>query len=67
MLLGIGTDLLCLRRFFDICQRRGADRVARKILSEREFAEYLKKGKDGWRYLASRFSVKEAAYKAMYP
>lgn len=42
MILGIGVDLLHIPRFRQLIQRRGLDRVARRILSKPEAAEFGK-------------------------
>ena len=68
MIYGIGTDICDVRRIDASLQRHG-ERFAKKILSEAEFATW--KGRSmrwperGTRYLATRFSVKEAFSKAI--
>ena len=63
---GIGIDLLCMKRFAEFVNRRGIEKVAKRILSSSEI-ETLNEEKDKINFLATRFSVKEAAYKAFYP
>jgi len=69
--LGIGVDVLHVPRIVDLIKRRTAKRLALRILCEDEFAAWESiSGKDHarrTRFLAVRFSVKEAAYKALYP
>jgi holo-[acyl-carrier-protein] synthase len=67
MIYGIGTDICDVRRIRASLQRHG-ERFARKILSDREMAVW-KSRTDRWperglRYLATRFSAKEAFSKA---
>ncbi|KAG9027714.1 hypothetical protein FRB95_007446 [Tulasnella sp. JGI-2019a] len=73
MILGIGVDILQLIRFKSLTSRRGIERVARRILSQEELVEFdhrlgstVAPG-DLLKYLAVRWAVKEAAYKALYP
>lgn len=40
MILGIGVDLLSLSRFRGLINRRGVDRLARRILSNEERKEW---------------------------
>ena len=68
MIYGIGTDICDVRRIRASLARHG-DRFARKILSEAEFATWHARSarwpERGIRYLATRFSAKEAFSKAI--
>lgn len=68
MIYGIGTDICDVRRIRDSLERHG-DRFARRILSEAEFATWKARTarwpERGLRYLATRFSAKEAFSKAI--
>ena len=68
MIFGIGTDICDVRRIRQSLARHG-DRFAKKILSEAEFNTWQARGarwpERGVRYLASRFSAKEAFSKAI--
>jgi holo-[acyl-carrier protein] synthase/beta-N-acetylhexosaminidase len=68
MIYGIGTDICDVRRIRASLERHG-DRFADKILSEAEFATWKARGQRwperGVRYLATRFSAKEAFSKAI--
>ena len=68
MIYGIGTDICDVRRIRDSLARHG-DRFAAKILSEGEFATWQARSQRwperGIRYLATRFSAKEAFSKAI--
>jgi len=66
-LLGVGIDIVHLPRMVALIARRGSERVANRILSSEEVAAWRTTSSDTARFLAVRFSVKEAAYKAMYP
>jgi holo-[acyl-carrier-protein] synthase len=65
---GIGTDICDVRRIRASLERHG-DRFAHKILSEAEFATWKARSarwpERGVRYLATRFSAKEAFSKAI--
>jgi holo-[acyl-carrier protein] synthase len=68
MIFGIGTDLCDIRRIEGTLQRRG-DRFAEKVLGQREIEVFRQRrarepGR-GLRYLATRFSAKEAFSKAI--
>ncbi|KAI5449745.1 hypothetical protein NCC49_004110 [Naganishia albida] len=75
MITGIGVDILHLSRLRHLIHRRGADRLARRILAAGEMAEFRALSSPGkeesieeqTRYLASRWAAKEALYKAAYP
>jgi holo-[acyl-carrier protein] synthase len=68
MIYGIGTDICDVRRIRTTLSRQG-DRFAQKILSDAEFATYQARSARwpdrGVRYLATRFSAKEAFSKAI--
>ena len=63
MIYGIGTDVCDVRRIRASLERHG-ERFALKILSDAEFATWQQRSKRlperGVRYLATRFSAKEA-------
>ena len=63
MIAGIGTDIVEVRRMYDALERRG-DRLARRLLSDAELAEYHASN-DPARFLAKRFAAKEAILKAL--
>lgn len=68
MIYGIGTDICDIRRIEATWQRQG-ERFVRKVLSEGEFLVWQQRSarwpKRGLRYLATRFSAKEAFSKAV--
>ncbi len=68
MIYGLGTDICDVRRIRDSLERHG-ERFARKILSEAELATWRSRSarwpERGVRYLATRFSAKEAFSKAV--
>ncbi len=68
MIYGIGNDICDVRRIRASLARHG-DRFASKILSEAEFATWKARSARwpdrGVRYLATRFSAKEAFSKAI--
>ena len=68
MIYGIGTDICDVRRIRESIERHG-DRFAHKVLSEAEFkvwkARTARWPERGVRYLATRFSAKEAFSKAV--
>ncbi|HVE54145.1 MAG TPA: holo-ACP synthase [Ramlibacter sp.] len=68
MIYGIGTDICDVRRIRASLDRHG-DRFARKILSDAEFTTWQARSarwpERGLRYLATRFSAKEAFSKAV--
>ena len=68
MIYGIGTDICDIRRIRASLARHG-DRFAEKILSESELATWRARSarwpERGVRYLATRFSAKEAFSKAI--
>ena len=68
MIFGIGTDICDIRRIEATFQRQG-ERFAQKVLGEQELVIWQRRG-DRWpqrglRYLATRFSAKEAFSKAI--
>jgi holo-[acyl-carrier protein] synthase len=68
MIHGIGTDICDVRRIRASFERHG-ERFARKVLSEGELAVWKARSarwpERGLRYLATRFSAKEAFSKAV--
>jgi holo-[acyl-carrier-protein] synthase len=68
MIYGIGTDICDIRRIKDSLARHG-ERFAQKILSEGELTTWRARSQRwperGVRYLATRFSAKEAFSKAI--
>jgi len=68
VIYGIGTDICDIRRISATLERQG-ERFARKVLGEAEFAVWQARSarwpKRGLRYLATRFSAKEAFSKAV--
>ena len=68
MIYGLGTDICDVRRIRDSLDRHG-ERFARKILSEAELSTWRARStrwpERGVRYLATRFSAKEAFSKAV--
>ncbi len=68
MIYGIGTDLCDLRRMAQTLERRG-DRFAERVLGPAELQVFqVRRGRHparGLRFLATRFSAKEAFSKAI--
>lgn len=68
MIVGIGTDLIDIRRVRDTVERRG-ERFALKVLGPQELAVYrartARSAPRGLSFLATRFSAKEAFSKAI--
>jgi holo-[acyl-carrier-protein] synthase len=68
MIYGLGTDICDVRRIRDSLERHG-ERFARKLLSEGELSTWRARSarwpERGVRYLATRFSAKEAFSKAV--
>jgi holo-[acyl-carrier protein] synthase len=68
MIFGIGTDVCDVRRIRAAVERNG-DRFATRVLSEDELAVWRRRSarwpERGLRYLATRFSAKEAFSKAV--
>ncbi|KAH8118456.1 4'-phosphopantetheinyl transferase [Phellopilus nigrolimitatus] len=66
-ILGLGVDIVHLPRIAALITRRGSERFANRVLSHEEIRDWKRESEGSLRYLAVRFSVKEAAYKALYP
>ncbi|KAG2013730.1 hypothetical protein CC2G_010608 [Coprinopsis cinerea AmutBmut pab1-1] len=71
-ILGIGVDIIHTPRISALLKKRYAGRFVKKILSPAEYSGWVNLSTSGTsgdlvRYLAVRWSVKEAAYKALYP
>lgn len=68
MIVGIGTDICDVRRIEESLARHG-ERFARKVLSDAELDQWKRRSarwpQRGVRYLATRFSAKEAFSKAI--
>ena len=68
MIYGVGTDVCDIRRIRSSLERHG-ERFAAKVLSANELATWKARGarwpERGVRYLATRFSAKEAFSKAV--
>ncbi|MEO9068937.1 MAG: holo-ACP synthase [Caldimonas sp.] len=68
MIFGIGTDICDVRRIRAVLSRRG-DRFAERVLGPHEIAVFARRRgqleERGVRYLATRFSAKEAFSKAI--
>ncbi len=68
MIYGVGTDICDIRRIRSSLERHG-ERFAAKVLSEGELATWKARSarwpERGVRYLATRFSAKEAFSKAV--
>ena len=68
MIYGIGTDICDVRRIRASLERHG-ERFAAKVLSDAEFTTWQARSarwpERGLRYLATRFSAKEAFSKAI--
>jgi holo-[acyl-carrier protein] synthase len=68
MIFGVGTDICDVRRIRTSMGRHG-ERFARRVLSDAEFATWQARSERwperGLRYLATRFSAKEAFSKAI--
>ncbi|SDM18256.1 holo-[acyl-carrier protein] synthase/beta-N-acetylhexosaminidase [Oryzisolibacter propanilivorax] len=68
MIYGIGNDICDVRRIRDSLSRHG-DRFAERVLSDAELATWRARSarwpERGVRYLATRFSAKEAFSKAI--
>lgn len=68
MIFGIGTDVCDIRRIEATFERQG-ERFVQKVLGEQELAIWQRRSERwpgrGLRYLATRFSAKEAFSKAI--
>lgn len=62
-IIGLGTDLVEIRRIEQIIERL-EERLAKRILSSQEWQEYQNHSQSV-RFLAKRFAVKEATTKAL--
>ncbi|KAG2211900.1 4'-phosphopantetheinyl transferase [Mucor mucedo] len=69
MILGIGVDIVHLPRIASLITRRGSKVLAKRILSSREHKEFetFTDERQQLVYLGSRWCIKEAVYKALYP
>ena len=63
MIIGIGTDIVCVSRIEKDLQRYG-DKFAERILTANELAEFRQHKRPAG-FLAKRFAAKEATAKAM--
>lgn len=63
MIFGIGVDIVRIERMAAGIQRFG-DRLARRVLTNREFDEYRRRPGSA-AFLAKRFAAKEAVVKAL--
>lgn len=72
MIIGVGLDILYLPRLIALVKRRGVNGLARRILTQDEVDAFEATadvdGAQGAmvRYLAVRWTAKEAAYKALH-
>ncbi|KAJ3741207.1 4'-phosphopantetheinyl transferase [Lentinula detonsa] len=71
-ILGVGTDIAQIPRILSLIRRRSPEQLAYRILSEVELGHWgaSRSGSDIKRdaqFLAVRWALKEAAYKALYP
>ncbi|KAI0334704.1 4'-phosphopantetheinyl transferase [Cubamyces sp. BRFM 1775] len=70
-ILGIGVDIVHVPRVLRLLERRTPAKLAHRILSEKELSVWNGLPSEDQarrtRYLAVRWGVKEAAYKAVYP
>ncbi|KAI9266077.1 4'-phosphopantetheinyl transferase [Sporodiniella umbellata] len=67
MILGIGVDILHLPRLNAVLRRRGSEKLAKRILSKAELSDFNRLESEQNMYLATRWCIKEAVYKALYP
>ncbi|KAF7301333.1 4'-phosphopantetheinyl transferase [Mycena indigotica] len=65
-ILGIGVDVLHLPRIFNLIKRYPS-RLHSRILSAQELLDLPGNHESRLRFIAVRWAVKEAAYKAFYP
>ncbi|XBC40970.1 MAG: holo-ACP synthase [Buchnera aphidicola (Nurudea yanoniella)] len=63
-IVGIGIDIISIKRIQRIAYKKFGEKLSRRILSKNELKEY-KKNTNPVLFLAKRFSVKEAASKAL--
>jgi len=67
-ILGIGVDVVHLPRIASLMVRRRPLKLASRILSPSEFQEWnSQESMRQCQFLAVRWAVKEATYKALYP
>ncbi|KAJ8658208.1 holo-[acyl-carrier-protein] synthase [Lichtheimia ornata] len=72
-ILGIGVDIVHLPRIAALIARRGREPLAKRILSPDEYTEFLQRCSSDRNieqqvmYLGSRWCIKEATYKALFP
>jgi len=78
-IIGVGIDIVHVPRIVSLVTRRTPARFASRILSPSEFSEWetlsppttstsTKDSNQEWvRFLAVRWAIKEAAYKALFP
>ncbi|KAL0577709.1 hypothetical protein V5O48_004258 [Marasmius crinis-equi] len=74
-ILGLGCDIVVVTRVLEILKRRGPHRLASRILSKKEMSDWqlqlsrsqVLETEENARFLAVRWAVKEASYKALYP
>ena len=62
MIVGIGTDIVCIERTEAMLMRQG-DAIARRILADQEWQQF-QAAKQPAAFLAKRFAAKEATAKA---
>ena len=69
MIIGVGTDILCAKRFTEAVKRRGIEAWKNKLLGKAELQEFSALSIDTSKmaYLCARFTIKESIYKAGYP
>ncbi|KAH7100662.1 4'-phosphopantetheinyl transferase [Auriculariales sp. MPI-PUGE-AT-0066] len=71
MLRGVGTDILHVARLNLLLKRRGHGAFARRILTTQELHDFhalpLHDTERRVRFLAVRWALKEATYKALFP
>ena len=63
MIIGIGTDLIEVKRIREAIERQG-EAFLKKIFCEEEIA-YAQQSKDPYQHYAARFAAKEAVFKAI--
>jgi len=63
MIVGIGVDIVDIRRVRGVLERRG-DRFVRRVFTAAE-QEYCRAHRDPSPYFAARFAAKEALFKAL--
>ncbi|CAG8649402.1 6890_t:CDS:2 [Funneliformis mosseae] len=71
MILGIGIDIIHLPRIKDLLTRKPTSllQFSKRILSDRELKEFNERDEldNNVKFLAVRWTLKEAAYKALFP